>query len=65
LPSSLPFGKAGDLQILRCQGFAVVHYSVTLSVSSLKTSGFCNVRVYVVMSGPHLAVTILTCRVNT
>ena len=45
MPSSLPFGKAGDLQILRCQGFAVVHYSITLFASSLKTSDFCNVRV--------------------
>jgi hypothetical protein len=45
LPSSLPFGKAGDLQTLRCKGLAVVHYSVTLSASSLKTSDLYNVRV--------------------
>jgi len=44
LPSCLPFGKAGGLQILRFQGFAVVHYSVTLSALSLKPSDFCNVR---------------------
>jgi hypothetical protein len=28
-----PIGKAGGLQILRCQGFAVVHYSLRLRSS--------------------------------
>jgi len=39
-------GKAGGLQILRFQGFAVVHYNFTLSALTLKPSGFCNVEVY-------------------
>ena len=38
-------GKAGGLQILRCQGFAVVHYNFTLSALALKPSDFCNVKV--------------------
>ena len=42
----LPCGKAGGLQIPRCQGFAVVHYSFTLFALALKPSGFCNDRVY-------------------
>jgi hypothetical protein len=43
--SFLPFGKAGGLQIPRCQGFAVDHYGFTLGALTLKPSGFCNVRV--------------------
>ena len=39
-------GKAGGLQIRRCQGFAVKHYGFTLGALTLKPSGFCNVRVY-------------------
>ena len=38
-------GKAGGLQILRCQGFAVAEYSFTLEALTLKLSGFCNFRV--------------------
>jgi hypothetical protein len=53
LTSSLPFGKAGDLQIRRCQRFAVVHDSVTLSASSLKTSDFCIVRVTVTLNNQN------------
>jgi YgiT-type zinc finger domain-containing protein len=45
LPCCLPCGKAGGLQILRCQGIAVEHYSFTLDVLTLKPSGFCNVGV--------------------
>ncbi len=41
----LPCGKAGRLQIPRCQGFAVVHYNFTLSALTLKPSDFCNVGV--------------------
>jgi len=37
--------KAGGLQILCCQGFAVAEYSFTLDALALKSSGFCNVRV--------------------
>ena len=37
--------KAGGLQILRCQGIAVVKYSFTLDALTLKPSGFCNVGV--------------------
>jgi hypothetical protein len=41
-----PFvAKAGGLQILRCQGFAVSKYGFTLDVLTLKPSGFCNERV--------------------
>ena len=53
MTSFLPFGKAGDLQIRRCQRFAVVHYSVTLSASSLKTSDFCIVRVTVTLNNQN------------
>jgi hypothetical protein len=45
LPCCLPCGKAGGLQILRCQGIAVGHYSFTLDAWTLKPSGFCNVGV--------------------
>ena len=41
----LPFGKAGELQILRCQGIEVNNYNFTLDALTLKPSGFCNVRV--------------------
>jgi peptide/nickel transport system permease protein len=45
LPCCLPFGKAGGLQILCCQGFEVNDYNFTLDALALKPSGFCNVRV--------------------
>jgi len=48
----LSCGKAGGLQILRCQGFAVAHYSFTLSALALKPSDFCNVRVICVSGCP-------------
>ena len=38
-------GKAGELQILCCQGFEVNDYNFTLDALALKPSGFCNVRV--------------------
>jgi hypothetical protein len=41
----LPFGNAGGLQILCCQGFEVKHYDFTLDALTLKTSGVCNVGV--------------------
>jgi hypothetical protein len=44
MPSFFPFGKAGGLQILRFQGFAVANYGVTLSALALEPSDFCNVR---------------------
>ena len=46
LPRCLPFGKAGGLQILCCQGFEVNDYNFTLDALALMPSGFCNVRVY-------------------
>ena len=45
MPCCLPFGKAGGLQILCCQGFEVNDYNFTLDALALKPSGFCNVRV--------------------
>jgi hypothetical protein len=45
LPCRLPFGNAGGLQILRCQGFEVKHYDVTLDALTLKPSDVCNVGV--------------------
>jgi hypothetical protein len=45
LPCCLPYGKAGGLQILCCQGIAVDYYSFTLDALALKPSDFCNVRV--------------------
>jgi len=38
-------GKTGGLQILRCQGIAVVKYSFTLDAWTLKPFDFCNVGV--------------------
>ena len=35
--------KAGGLQILRCQGFEVKYYDVTLDALTLKPSAVCNV----------------------
>jgi hypothetical protein len=37
-----PCGKAGGLQIRRCQGIAVCFYGFTLGVLALQTSGSCN-----------------------
>ena len=37
-------GKAGELQILCCQGIKVTDYNFTLDALALKPSGFCNVR---------------------
>jgi len=45
LPSCLPYGKAGGLQILCCQGIKVTDYNFTLDVLALKPSGFYNVSV--------------------
>jgi len=45
LPCFFPFGKAGGLQILRCQGIAVGYYGFTLDALTLKPSDFCNVGV--------------------
>ena len=42
---SLPFRKAGGLQIPCCQGIAVADYSFTLDALALKPSSFCNVGV--------------------
>ena len=51
-PSFLPCGKAGRLQIPRCQGLAVASYGGTLGASDLKPSGFCNIGVYFLMNAP-------------
>jgi hypothetical protein len=45
LPCCLPGGKAGGLQILRCQGIVVAYYKFTLDAWTLKPSEFCNVGV--------------------
>jgi hypothetical protein len=45
LPCRLPFGKAGGLQILRCQWIAVANCSFTIDALTLKPSDFCNVGV--------------------
>ena len=37
--------KAGELQILCCQGIKVNDYNFTLDALALKPSGFCNARV--------------------
>jgi hypothetical protein len=42
-PRQRSCGKAGEIQILRCQGIAVAYYSFILDALSLKRSGFCNV----------------------
>ena len=43
LPCCLPFRNAGGLQILRCQGFKVKYYDVTLDALTLKPSNVCKV----------------------
>jgi len=59
LPCCLPSGKAGGLQILCCQGFAVYEYSFTLDALALKLSDFCNIKVYIaVMSTQKLILVI-------
>ncbi len=45
MPCCLPFGKAGRLQILYCQGIKVAYYNFTLDALALKPSDFCNNRV--------------------
>jgi hypothetical protein len=45
LPCYLPFGNAGGLQILCCQGFEVKNYDFTLDAWNLKPSDVCNVGV--------------------
>ena len=45
-PRLQSFGKAGGLQILCCQGFAVNDYNFTLDALALKPSDFCNVEVF-------------------
>jgi hypothetical protein len=45
LPCCLPYGNAGGLQILRCQGFEVKYYDFTLDALTLKPSDVCNVGV--------------------
>jgi hypothetical protein len=45
LPCCLPYGKAGGLQLLRCQGIAVGYYGFTLDAGALKPSDFCSVEV--------------------
>ena len=45
LPCCLPFGKAGGLQILCCQGINVTDYNFNLDALALKPSDFCNIRV--------------------
>jgi hypothetical protein len=42
MPSFFPFGKAGGLQILRWQVFAVKYYGFTLAALTLEPSDFCN-----------------------
>ena len=41
--------KAGGLQILCCQGIKVTDYNFTLDALALKSSDFCNVRVFLVV----------------
>ena len=48
LPCYLPFGNAGGLQLLCCQGFEVKYYDVTLDAWNLKPSSVCNVGVYII-----------------
>jgi hypothetical protein len=44
----LPYGNAGGLQLLCCQGFEVKYYDVTLDAWNLKPSDVCNVEVKVI-----------------
>ena len=46
--------KAGELQILCCQGIKVTDYNFTLYALALKPSDFCNVRVYYITQSSKL-----------
>ena len=46
VPRYLPFGNAGGLQVLCCQGFEVKCYDFPLDALNLKPSDVCNVGVY-------------------
>ena len=50
LPCSLPYGKAGGLQILCCQEINVSDYNFNLDALALKPSDFCNVREFSLLS---------------
>jgi len=54
--------KTGEIQIPRCQGFAVEDYGFTLGALTLNTSGFCNVRVLSVKVGVDLSYIIYRVR---
>jgi hypothetical protein len=41
-----PFGKAGELQMRRYQGFEVENYVFPLDALPLKPSRFCNIGVH-------------------
>jgi hypothetical protein len=45
MPSFLPVGNAGGLQIRRCQGFAVDDYGFAPGALALKSSNVCNIGV--------------------
>jgi hypothetical protein len=47
-----PKGKAGGIQIRRCQGIAVKCYGGTLGALALNPSGFCNDRVKFIFFPP-------------
>ena len=55
-------GKTGEIQIPRCQGFAIQDYGFTLGALTLNTSGFCNVRVLSVKVGVDLSYIIYRAR---
>jgi hypothetical protein len=54
LPYYLPFGNAGELQILCCQGFEVKRYDFTLDAWNLKPSNVCNLGGKPKLSVPNL-----------
>ncbi len=53
MPSFLPCGKAGGLQILRCQRLAVADYSCAIDALTLEPSDFCNIGVYSILNYQH------------
>ena len=66
MPCCLPSGKAGELQILCCQGIKVNDYNFTLDALALKPSGFCNVgdNSGIVVGDPHLISEKLVLKTN-
>ncbi len=62
LPCCLPYGKAGGLQILCCQGINVTDYNFNLDALALKPSDFCNIRVHATRLNTPVEISAKLCK---